>query len=121
MEIGNIFILYRLRKPSSCPWRPGAASIVEEKAAEQQKEYRLGINSPSSMLQLLCLTMILKLFQCCTIVGSPFCPILSIFRQLDVLFCLLYEYLLFFTVDVLCSLSEAISVAYKTPPRFKIK
>ena len=57
---------------------------------------------------LLCLSMILKLFQCCTIVGSPFCPILSIFQQLDVLFCLLYEYQLFFTVDVLCSLSEAI-------------
>ena len=57
---------------------------------------------------LLCLSMILKLFQCCTIVGSPYCPILSIFRQLDVLFCLLYKYRLFFTVDVLCSLSEAI-------------
>ena len=58
--------------------------------------------------EVLCLSMILKLFQCCTIVGSPFCPTVSTFRQLDVLFCLLYEYRVFFTVDVLCSLSEAI-------------
>ena len=57
---------------------------------------------------LLCLFRILKLFQYCTIFGSPFCPILSIFRQLDVPFCLLYEYLFFFTIDVLCSLLEAI-------------
>ena len=43
-------------------------------------------------VKILSLSMILKLFQCCTIVGSPFCPILSIFQQLDVLFCLLDEY-----------------------------
>jgi len=60
-----------------------------------------------SKFRILCLFRCLKLFRHCTIFDWPLPQILQIFWQLNLGFLPLHEYLLFFGVNVLCSLSEA--------------
>ena len=58
-------------------------------------------------LRILCLFRCLKLFQRWPISDSPLPRILWNFWQFDLAFSLLFRYLLFLVVNVLCSLSEA--------------